>query len=62
MHVASSDVVFSSQSNIRIEWSPESILPIETTDNYQVDISLYSLDTKTGERPNLVSLGTELAT
>ena len=43
-----------------MEWSPESVLPLETPNNYEVDIDLIELDTATGQWNKLASLGTRL--
>ena len=60
VYVPNTDLLFSSGAGVRVEWSPESVLPLETPNNYEVDIDLIELDTATGQWNKLASLGTRL--
>lgn len=59
-YIANSDLMFSSGTSVSVEWSPESILSLESPSNYAVDIDLLGLNTATREWTKLATLGTEL--
>ena len=51
VYVANEDLIFTSETSVRIQWSPESIFPtdIHGSDMYNVDIELFELDMNTGK-------------
>ena len=59
-YIGNAEMMFSSETSVHVEWSPESMLPMENPNNYEVDISLLELNTRTRIWSNLASLGTGL--
>ena len=49
VYVANEDLIFTSETSVRIQWSPESIFPtdIHGSDMYNVDIELYQMNMDT---------------
>ena len=49
VYVANEDLIFTSETSVRIQWSPESIFPadIHSSDMYNVDIELYQMNMDT---------------
>ena len=60
MYIANTDLVVSSDTMVRVQWSPESILPMEAPDNYEVDIELLEINMETGFWNKITTLETGL--
>ena len=60
MYVANADLVVSADTVVRVQWSPESILPLEAPDNYVVDIELLEMNMETGFWNKIAALETGL--
>ena len=60
MYLANTDQLFLSDAEVNVQWSPNSIFPMEEPDSYEVDIHLLELSTETGTWTRLASLGTDL--
>lgn len=60
MYIANTDLILSSDTTVRVQWSPESILPMEAPDNYRVDIELLEMNIESGSWEKMATLGTDL--
>ena len=60
MYIANNDLIISSETMVRVQWSPKSIFPMEAPNNYEVDIDLLEMDMATGSWKKIASLGTDL--
>lgn len=60
VYLTNTDQLFLSNTEVNVQWSPESIFPMEPPDSYEVDINLLELSLETGTWTRLVTLGTDL--
>lgn len=60
VYIPNSDLVLSSDTMVRVQWSPESILPMEASDNYRVDIELLEMNTDSGSWNKIATLKRDL--
>lgn len=60
VYIANNDLVLSSETIVRVQWSPHSIFPMEAPGNYLVDIDLLEMNMTTGAWKKLASLERDL--
>ena len=60
MYVANTDLIVSADTLVQVQWSPESILPMEAPGNYEVDIELLEMNMETGFWSKTATLETGL--
>ena len=60
VYLANMDQLFLSNTEVDVQWSPESIFPMEYPGSYEVDINLLELSIETGTWTRLATLGTDL--
>ena len=56
VYIGNEDLVFATGTSVRVQWSPESIFPMESQDSYTVDIDLLELSTRTRRWQKLKTL------
>ena len=60
VYIANTDLILSSDTMVQVQWSPESIFPMEAPDNYNVDIELLEMDIESGSWRKMATLGADL--
>ena len=60
VHIDNDDLLFSSGTPIKVHWSPQTILPVESPGSYSVDIHLMELNLTSEKWEHLVTVGTNL--
>ena len=60
VYIDNDDLLFSSGTQIKVYWSPQTILPMESPGSYSVDILLMELNLTSGKWEHLVTVGTNL--
>ena len=60
VYIENDDLFFTSGTPVKVYWSPQAILPVESPESYSVDIHLMELNLATGKWEHLVTLGTDL--
>ena len=60
VYLANMDQLYLSNTEVNVQWSPESIFPMEPPNSYAVDIDLLELSIETGTWTRLTTLGTDL--
>ena len=61
VYLANMDQLFVPNTEVNIQWSPESIFPMESPNSYEVDIELLELSIEAGTWTRLTMLGTDLS-
>ena len=60
VYIDNDDLLFSSGTPIKVHWSPQMILPVESPGSYSVDIHLMELNLTSEKWEHLVTVGTNL--
>ena len=60
VYIENDDLFFTRGTPVKVYWSPQAILPVESPESYSVDIHLMELNLATGKWEHLVTLGTDL--
>ena len=60
VYIENDDLFFTRGTPVKVYWSPQTILPVESPESYSVDIHLMELNLATGKWEHLVTLGTDL--
>ena len=61
VYIENDDLLFSRETPVKVYWSPQTILPVESPGSYSVDIHLMELDLTSGKWQHLVTMETDLA-
>ena len=61
VYVENDDLFFARGTPVKVYWSPQTILPVESPGSYSVDIHLMELNLNSGEWQHLVTMETDLA-
>lgn len=60
VYIENDDLFFTRGTPVKVYWSPQAILPVESPESYSVDIHLMELNLASGKWEHLVTLGTDL--
>ena len=60
VYIASTDLILLSDTMVQVQWSPESMLPMEAPENYSVDIELLEMNMESGSWRKMATLGADL--
>ena len=60
VYIENDDLFFTGGTPVKVYWSPQAILPVESPESYSVDIHLMELNLASERWQHLVTLGTDL--
>ena len=60
VYIENDDLFFTRGTPVKVYWSPQAILPVESPESYSVDIHLMELNLASERWQHLVTLGTDL--
>ena len=61
VYIENDDLFFTRGTPVKVYWSPQTILPVESPGSYSVDIHLMELNLTSGKWQHLVTMETDLA-
>ena len=61
VYIENDDLLFARGTPVKVYWSPQTILPVESPGSYSVDIHLMELNLTSGKWQHLVTMETDLA-